>query len=129
MKINITAGECLNKILTSKYINETFIPFNEAMIKGSYNAVLFSKEFINHRCLNHKVTINEFEVMLNVFLTLLKDVNKYQEIVLWFGDDDFCVENSKTVILTLKEYGYTNKLSLNVVIEETGEIKQTKIID
>ena len=31
MRINITAGECLNNILKSIYEEQFFIPFNEAM--------------------------------------------------------------------------------------------------
>lgn len=55
MKINITSGECLNKILQEKYPNETFIPFNEAMVKSGYNTKLFSEEFIIERSTIHKV--------------------------------------------------------------------------
>ena len=42
MKINITAGECLNNILTNIYKGEKFIPFREAMIIGTYSNKLLS---------------------------------------------------------------------------------------
>jgi hypothetical protein len=51
MKINITAGDCLNNILTNKYKNEKFVPFREAMIKGTYSSKLFSDEFIKERAI------------------------------------------------------------------------------
>ena len=41
MKVNITAGECLNELLESKYPGEFFIPFNEAMIQKTYSSPLF----------------------------------------------------------------------------------------
>ena len=46
MKVNITAGECLNEILSNIYKDEYFVPFNEAMINGTYNSKIFTNEFI-----------------------------------------------------------------------------------
>ena len=128
MKINITAGECLNKILQEKYPNETFIPFNEAMIKGGYNTKLFSEEFIIERSSIHNVSKEEYENKLALFLDFLNNINKYSEVILWFGDEPFCKKNIEIVILTLKEYRFLGNVTLNIVDEETGEIFNSNLV-
>lgn len=128
MKINITAGECLNKILQEKYPNETFIPFNEAMIKGGYNTKLFSEEFVIERSSIHNVSKEEYENKLALFLDFLNNINKYTEVILWFGDEPFCKKNTEIVILTLKEYRFLGNVTLNIVDEETGEIFNSNLV-
>ena len=59
MKVNITAGSILNNLLKEKYSNELFIPFNEAMINGTYSSKLFSNEFILERAKTHNVSVLE----------------------------------------------------------------------
>ena len=128
MKINITAGECLNNILTNIYKGEKFIPFREAMIIGTYSNKLFSEEFLLERSEVHKVSLKEYKEKISCFINVLENINSYDEIVLWFGDEPFCVENTKIVIKTIKEHNYTNKLILNIVDEPTGKVlKQSKI--
>ena len=128
MKINITAGDCLNNILTNKYKNEKFIPFREAMIKGKYSSKLFSDEFIRERSLVHNVSINEYQHNIKDFLDIIKNVNEYNEILLWFGNDEFCLENLKIVLQVLYQHNYKGTLILNTVIEETGEIISSKLL-
>ena len=123
MRINITAGECLNNILKDKYKDEYFIPFNEAMIEGSYTSRLFSKEFIIERSNTHNVSEEEYIFKLNGFLNFLENINSYDEVVLWFGDEPFCVINTNVILETLKEYDYKGKLTVNIVDELTGDIK------
>ena len=128
MKINITAGECLNNILTNIYKGEKFIPFREAMIIGTYSNKLFSEEFLLERSEVHKVSLKEYKEKISCFINVLENINSYDEIVLWFGDEPFCVENTKIVIKTIEEHNYTNKLILNIVDEITGKVlKQSKI--
>ena len=128
MKINITAGECLNKILQEKYPNETFVPFNEAMIKGEFNTKLFSDEFIKERSIVHNVSKEEYESKLSLFLEFLKNINKYSEVILWFGDEPFCKKNTEIVLITLKEYNFISSVTLNIVEEETGEILNSSLV-
>lgn len=128
MKIHITAGDCLNEILQQKYPAERFIPFREAMIKGAYSAPLFSADFCKERAHALGVSQAEYTQKLSDFLTLLRTANTYQEIFLWFGDEPFCAANTKTVIKALQECGYQGKLLLHIVIEETGEIVKTTVI-
>ena len=84
MKINITSGDILNSILTTKYPDDLFIPFNEAMIKGDYHHKLFSDEFIKERSIVHNVTTFEYISKLSLFLDFLKNIENYNEVVLWF---------------------------------------------
>ncbi len=46
MAINITAGDCLNALLSKKYPGEVFIPFREAMIEGPCSFEPFSLIFL-----------------------------------------------------------------------------------
>lgn len=128
MKINITAGECLNKKLNTKYPNDTFIPFNEAMIKKGSNAKLFSQEFIIERSIVHNISKEEYEKKLYLFLEFLKNIHKYSEVTLWFGYEPFCKKNTETVIQTLKEFKFNGIITLNIVNEKTGEIINSNLI-
>ncbi len=121
-RINITAGDCLNGILQRRYPEERFIPFREAMIEGRYTAPLFSEAFIRERAAFHGVTETEYRENLAGFLEVLARPKAYNEIVLWFGEEPFCVENRETVLAALRQYGYRRSLQQNTVIEETGEI-------
>ena len=123
MRINITAGECLNNILKDKYKDEYFIPFNEAMIEGKYTSRLFSKEFIAERSNTHNVSEEEYTFKLKGFLNFLENINSYDEVVLWFGDEPFCMANTNAILEILKEYEYKGKVEINIVDELTGEIK------
>lgn len=60
------------------------------MIKGEYNTKLFSEEFIIERSSIHKVSKEEYVNKLTLFFNLLKKINNYSEVILWFGDEPFC---------------------------------------
>ena len=125
MRINITAGECLNDILQAIYPNEEFVPFNEAMIQGEYRYELFSDEFITERSIVHNVTEEQYRENMTGFLQLLANIRDYDEIVLWFGDESFCRCNRDIVMETLKQYKYNGNVLLHIVDEENGEVLQT----
>ena len=122
MKVNITAGECLNRILEVRHPDECFVPFNEAMIRGTYSAPLFSEDFVRERAIVHGVSEAEYLEKLSGFMDVLKHAGEYDEIVLWFGDEPFCIENRRTVLDTLRMYGYRRGILLNIVNEKTGDI-------
>ena len=128
MKINITAGDCLNEILKRKYADGNFVPFGEAMITGTYTAKLFSEAFMQERADTHKVSLQVYKQKLQGFLAFLTDIKSYDNIVLWFGDEPFCQANVKVLLQTLKEYGYQGEILLNTVEEETGDIVTTEVI-
>ena len=122
MKVNITAGECLNELLESKYPGECFIPFNEAMIQKTYSSPLFSEEFVKERAVVHGVSEAAYLEKLSGFMDVLNHAGEYDEIVLWFGDEPFCVQNRRTVIEGLRMHGYRRNILLNIVYEESGDI-------
>ena len=128
MKVNITAGMILNGMLENAYAGEQFIPFNEAMIIGTYTSKLFSVGFIEERAKTHNVSLAEYTEKLGAFLEFLDCIENYNEVVLWFGDEPFCEANVKTVLQTLKEYNFQGKILLHTVVEETGEIVKSTLI-
>ena len=128
MKINITAGDCLNTLLKNKHQNETFIPFREAMIVGSYSSKPFSNAFIEERAKCHNVSALEYKEKLQDFLDFLNHIERYTEVVLWFGDEPFCNENKKVILNALKEHNYAEKVVVNTVVEETGEVIKQEIL-
>ena len=128
MRVNVTAGDCLNEILSSKCPSEVFVPFREAMIKGQYEAAPFSEAFLIERAKTHKSSVEDYRKHMEAFLHLLSHLNDYDEIVLWFGDEPFCLANIDVVLKTLQNRGYANKIVLNTVVEENGEILHSKVI-
>jgi len=129
--VNITAGEELTKILSKKYPNQFFTPFNEAMIKQSpadlsASVPLFSDEFIRVRARVHGVTEASYRENMRGFLTFLAHLGECKTVVLWFGDEDFCRANRETVLATLQQRGFKGEVRLNIVDELTGEILYKK---
>lgn len=127
MKVNITAGECLNELLGSKYPGECFVPFNEAMTKGTYSSPPFSDEFVRERAGVHGVSETAYLEKLSGFMDALNHAGEYDEIVLWFGDEPFCVQNRRTVIEALRMHGYRRNILLNIVHEGNGNIIRQEI--
>ena len=122
MKVNITAGECLNRILEARYPGECFVPFNEAMNQGTYSAPLFSEEFVKERAVVHGVSEAEYLEKLSGFMEVLKHAGEYDEVVLWFGDEPFCKANRQTVLEALRGHGCRQSILLNIVNEENGDV-------
>lgn len=118
--INITAGEELNRLLSNN--NEEWIPFNEAMIKGSYSSPLFSKEFCIERCKTHGVSLEEYMDNMMLFLSFVDRMDNYNRITLWFGDEPFCQANYKTIIQFLKDRHFHGRIILNIVSEIDGKL-------
>jgi len=128
MILNITAGEYLTEKFKNIYPETVFIPFNEAMIKGTYKSRLFSEEFIVERALTHNVSVEEYKDKLSDFLNIFKSLDQCSEVNLYFGDEPFCNANKKVVIETLRLYGYSKGINLFTVNEITGDIIEKKII-
>ena len=128
MKIHITAGDCLNEILQAKYSDERFIPFREAMIQGGYSFPLFSDGFLKERAEALGVSEQVYRDNLAPFLAFLHAIHTYEEIVLWFGEEPFCEANKRAVIQAIADCGYQGRLIVHTVIEETGEIVKTALL-
>lgn len=127
MIINITAGQELkNKIKNDK---EKFIAFNEAMIKGSFSYPLFSNGFIKERAEAHQVSEESYKETMKDFLEFTKELDKYNKVILWFGNEPFCRINTKTVLQFLKDKRFKGEVVLNIVDEITGDIEINTHID
>lgn len=120
--INITNGTYLNSYLQKKYSNETFIPFNEAMIEGNPILPIFSDTFIDERCHTHQVSNESYLENMKGFLNFSKDIQSYDSIVLWFGKDMFCQLNLLTVLAYFHQENYHKPIYLNLIDEENYEI-------
>ena len=59
---------------------------------------------------------------LSGFMDVLNHAGEYDEIVLWFGAEPFCVQNRRSVIEALRMRGYRQNILLNIVNEENGDI-------
>ncbi|MBR1747792.1 MAG: hypothetical protein IJ735_06255 [Clostridia bacterium] len=98
------------------------------MSEGSYSTKPFSPEFIAERCLTHKVSQETYVSKIKTFLDFLDDIDAYDEVVLWFGDDPFCLSNRAFVLKTLEEQRYRGSILDNTVDEYTGEVLRSETI-
>ncbi len=97
------------------------------MLQGGYSAPLFTKEFAQERAAVHGIGVEEYQGKLSGFMQVLEHAREYNKIVLWFGNEPFCVANRKTVMETLRQYGYSHDILLNIVDETTGDILQQEL--
>ena len=83
---------------------------------------MFSEEFVRERAAVHSVSEAEYLEKLSGFMEVLKHAGEYDEVVLWFGDEPFCVANRQTVLEALRGQGCRRIILLNIVNEENGDI-------
>ncbi len=121
-ELNITAGECLNEKM--KQVAELWIPFNEDMSKGEVETELFSDAFFEERSKIHNVTVLEYKEKLSAFLNCLEELETFDKINLWFGEDACCLANVDFVYNCMINYGFKGELLINIVDEETTELKK-----
>ena len=120
MRYNIVAGEELKKIMTGVIDNP--IPFNEDMSKGTYVSEPFTEGFIKERSHTHCVSESTYKEKLSLFLSLIDNLNKNDEIHLYFGEDEVCLANRELLINYFT--GKVKQITLHIVDEYTGkEIK------
>jgi len=127
--LKITSGDCLNDIMTGRYPYDSFIPFREAMINGSYSSELFSEAFAHERAAYHRVPVEEYKEKLKCFTDILDDPTFYEVICMYFGDEPFCRANKKAVIEALSAHGYKGTLVIHIVDETTGDVLSTRRYD
>lgn len=96
------------------------------MIEGPYSSKPFSPEFLKERAAFHRQSLEQYREHMQEFLTLLDCLDQYEEIVLWFGDEPFCVKNVEVIVDTLRHRGYKKTITLHTVNEENGDILATK---
>lgn len=101
--------------------NFTYVPFNEAMCWGEASEEIFSTEFIKKRTKSLNTTEDDYKrVVLMPLEPLFKD--KFDIIVMWFGDDMFCQINMLTVLGFLEQIGYKGDLLFCMALENTDEM-------
>ena len=119
--INITAGELLNKYLSDIY-DGVFIPFNEALSQGNLSYPLFDDVFIDERCKSLLVTKDEYVSKLSLVLSFIDNMDKYNEVVLWFGDETFCQINLLGVLTMLEQGNFKGSVVINIVDESSNKV-------
>jgi len=101
--------------------NQTYVPFNEAMCWGEADIKIFSDSFIEKRVKSLKTTEAEYrKIVLGSLKPLFKE--KFDSIVLWFGDDMFCQMNLITILAYLEQSGYKGDVLFCMVLERTDDI-------
>ena len=101
--------------------NFTYVPFNEAMCWGEADEEVFSGAFIKKRVESLHTTEEDYKkIVLEPLEPLFKD--KFDLIVMWFGDDMFCQINMLTVLGFLEQIGYDGDLLFCMAHESTDEM-------
>ncbi|MGM9986008.1 MAG: DUF1835 domain-containing protein [Bacillaceae bacterium] len=118
--LHILNGQCMYDYFKENKLEEEneIIPFNEAMCAGDVTTEeIFSDEFIKQRCFTHNVTLEEYQkITLKPLEPLLS--NKFDKIVLWFGEDMFCQMNMLTVLAYLDKRNFIGDLTIHLVDEK-----------
>ncbi|MTI70326.1 MAG: AraC family transcriptional regulator [Firmicutes bacterium] len=122
--LHILNGNCMmDKFEKNRRINEkfTYIPFNEAICWGEADEEIFSDAFIEIRVQSLNTTIEQYRsIVLNPLEPLYK--NKFDTIVLWFGDDMFCQINMLTILAYLEQCNFEGDVLFCMANEVTDEM-------
>lgn len=126
MKIaNIKNGEVFNQ-----YFERTFytkgIPFNEAIMVGNSTSHVFSNEFCINRASQLNASIEEYYKKLNAFFKFIRELEQYEEIILWFGSDTFCQLNLLTILCFLETRKYKGNVFTVIIDDESFNIIRGK---
>lgn len=98
--------------------NEAYVPFNEAMCWGETTERIFSQKFIEKRIRSLKSTVEEYKKIVIEPLTPLFE-EKFDIIVLWFGDDMFCQMNLITILAFLEQIHFKGDVLFCMAKEQT----------
>ncbi|MBL4934511.1 helix-turn-helix transcriptional regulator [Clostridium sp. YIM B02515] len=122
--LHILNGSCMmDEFEKNRWVNEkfTYIPFNEAMCWGEADEEIFSDSFIEKRVQSLNTTIEQYRsIVLNPLEPLLK--NRFDTIVLWFGDDMFCQINMLTILGYLEQCNFEGDVLFCMTNEITDEM-------
>ncbi|WP_315069544.1 hypothetical protein [uncultured Clostridium sp.] len=122
--LHILNGSCMmDEFQKNRWVNEkfTYIPFNEAMRWGEADEEIFSDSFIEKRVQSLNTTIEQYRnIVLNLLEPLFK--NKFDTIVLWFGDDMFCQINMLTILAYLEQCNFEGDVLFCMANEITDEM-------
>ncbi|WP_127583793.1 helix-turn-helix transcriptional regulator [Paenibacillus koleovorans] len=122
--LHILNGACMLERFSSEKLmnkNATYVPFNEAMCWGETDVEIFSQAFINNRVQSLQTTEEEYRrIVLEALKPLFEE--KFEVIVLWFGDDMFCQMNLITILAYLDQTGYDGDVLFCMALERTDEM-------
>lgn len=122
--LHILNGSCmLEKFKNNKLMNKkaTYVSFNEAMCWGETDTEIFSNSFIKKRVESLQTTEEAYrKIVLEALKPLFEQ--KFEIIVLWFGDDMFCQINLITILAYLEQIGYSGDVLFCMALERVDEI-------
>lgn len=119
----LNGSHMLNKFKTNKLMNSkaTYVSFNEAMCWGEADTEIFSQSFIDKRVKSLRTTEEGYRgIVIEALKPLFEE--KFDIIVLWFGDDMFCQMNLMTIVAYLEQMGYSGDVLFCMALERTDEM-------
>ncbi|MBU5439551.1 AraC family transcriptional regulator [Tissierella sp. MSJ-40] len=122
--LHVLNGSCmLEKFENNKLIKEKaiYVPFNEAMCWGETDTEIFSHSFIEKRVKSLETTEEEYQKIVFEPLKPLFE-EKFNIIVLWFGDDMFCQMNLITILAYLEQIGYNGDVLFCMALERIDDM-------
>ena len=109
----IVAGDAMQKLMAEKYPDRKTIPFREDLSKGNYKGFAVDSEFINQRASFWNVSEDEYIQKLYPII----NIDLTDKFVLCFGDDECCRANLKFLTGYLKNQGYADQITVQIVDE------------
>lgn len=122
--LHILNGLCmLNSFKKDELMREkaVYVPFNEAMCWGETIKKIFSPEFIKKRACSLNSTPEDYKRIVIEPLKPLFD-ERFDIIVLWFGDDMFCQMNLITILSYLEQIHFEGDVLFCMAHEQTDEM-------
>jgi AraC-like DNA-binding protein len=122
--LHILNGSCMldsfqkDGLMSEKAV---YVPFNEAMCWGETTEKIFSPEFIEKRAYSLNSTPEEYKKIVMEPLKPLFD-EKFDIIVLWFGDDMFCQMNFITILSYLEQTHFDGDVLFCMLNEKTDKM-------
>lgn len=100
--------------------NATYVPFNEAMCWGETDSEIFSPSFVQARVQSLQTTEEEYRrIVIESLRPLFEE--RFDIIVLWFGDDMFCQLNLITILAYLDQIGYEGDVFFCMALERIDD--------
>lgn len=122
--LHITNGDYFNDCFLKAHAGVLAIPFREAMMDGEVpDAPVFSDAFVRLRARHHGVTEERYRESIEGLLHL----NGHATLLLFFGRDTFCQINLLTLLAYLEEIGYTGRVSLTLIDDETVSVLKENV--
>ncbi|WP_020618952.1 helix-turn-helix transcriptional regulator [Paenibacillus daejeonensis] len=122
--LHVLNGSCmLERFKTSELMQDdaTYVSFNEAMCWGETDPQVFSPSFNQRRVHALQTTEAEYRSIVIESLRPLFE-ERFDIIVLWFGDDMFCQLNLITMLAYLDQIGYEGDVFFCMALERIDDI-------